>query len=102
MPSDWRSPPGAATAGNPGSTAKGDFDPAKSVGAWTIDAGTRGGDKIDKERLRAKITVTKDTFTVPAGPDQKFLIAYKIDAKAHPATIDMEIKSGPVNEGKAV
>src|SRR5258708_39299579 len=81
--------------------AKDAFDPAKIVGVWTIESGVRAGDKVDKERLKEKITVTKDTFTVPAGPDQKFTIAYKIDTKGKPAAIDMEIKSGPVNEGKA-
>jgi uncharacterized protein (TIGR03067 family) len=78
------------------------FDPAKIVGVWTITSGVRAGDKVDKERLQSKITVTKDTFTVPAGPDQKFLIAYKIDTRANPPAIDMEIKEGPVNEGKAL
>jgi uncharacterized protein (TIGR03067 family) len=78
------------------------FDPAKIVGAWTIASGQRAGDKVDKERLPPQITITKDTITVPAGPDQKFLIAYKVDAKANPVAIDMEIKSGPVSEGKAL
>jgi uncharacterized protein (TIGR03067 family) len=81
---------------------KSSFDPAKMVGVWTITSGVRAGDKVDKERLQPKITITKDTITIPAGPDQKFVMAYKVDAKASPAAIDMEIKSGPVNEGKAL
>jgi len=82
-------------------TGKTKFDPAKVVGAWTITSGERSGDKIDKERLAAKITVTKDTITILAGPDQKFVIGYKIDSKASPATIDMEIKDGPGVGSKA-
>ncbi len=78
------------------------FDPAKLVGDWTYEEGTRGGEKVAKESLAAKVTFTKDTVTVPAGPDQKFLMAYKLDTKASPVTIDMEIKDGPVKEGKAV
>jgi uncharacterized protein (TIGR03067 family) len=78
------------------------FDPAKLVGDWTITSGERAGDKVDKERLQAKITITKDIITLQAGPDQKFVFGYKIDSKAKPAAIDMEIKEGPVSEGKAI
>src|SRR5262249_5438449 len=61
-------------------------DPGKLVGDWTYVSGVRGGEKVDKERLAGKVTVTKDTFTLPAGPQDKFVIAYKVDAKAKPAT----------------
>jgi uncharacterized protein (TIGR03067 family) len=77
------------------------FDPAKLVGVWNITAGERGGDKVDKDRLQAKITITKDTITIPAG-DQKFVIGYKIDPKADPASIDMVIKEGPGADGQAL
>jgi uncharacterized protein (TIGR03067 family) len=83
--------------------AKAAFDPAKIVGVFQITEGTRQGDKIDKEKLKAKITVTKNTFTVPTeDPNQKFLIEYKIDTKPTPAAIDMEIKDGPVKDIKAI
>jgi uncharacterized protein (TIGR03067 family) len=78
------------------------FDPAKLVGDWTYVSGVKAGEKIGKESLAAKVTFTKDTITVPAGPDMKFLMAYKIDGKDTPAAINMEIKDGPVKEGKAV
>jgi uncharacterized protein (TIGR03067 family) len=81
--------------------AKAAFDPAKIVGVFQITEGTRQGDKIDKEKFKAKITVTKDTFTVP-NEDQKFTIAYKIDTKPTPAAIDMEITDGPVKDIKAI
>src|SRR5262245_43405825 len=77
------------------------FDAAKLVGEWTYVAGTKAGEKVAQESLAGKVTFTKDTVTVPAGPDAKFLMAYKLDAKASPATIDLEIKDGPVKEGKA-
>jgi uncharacterized protein (TIGR03067 family) len=77
-------------------------DPAKLVGTWTYESGMKSGEKVGKEGLAGEVVITKDTFTLPAGPDMKFVIGYKIDAKASPATIDMEIKDGPVKEGKAL
>jgi uncharacterized protein (TIGR03067 family) len=78
------------------------LDADKLVGDWNYVAGVRAGEKLDKERLMGKVTFTKDkTVLVPAGPDQKFVMAFKIDASASPAKIDLEIKDGPVKEGKA-
>ena len=78
------------------------FDPAKLVGDWTYVSGEKGGEKVAKENLAGKVTFGKDTITLPAGPDMKFVMAYKVDDKATPATINMEIKDGPVKEGKAI
>ncbi len=39
---------------------------------------------------------------MPAGPDQKFVMAYKIDSSKTPMHVDFEIKEGPVPSGKAV
>lgn len=77
------------------------LDSAKLVGDWSITSGTRAGETVDKDRLKATITFAKDTITIPTDQGEKFLIAYTVDAKAAPATIDMEIKDGPVKEGKA-
>lgn len=77
------------------------FDAAKLVGTWKYVAGTRGGEKVPEERLAGEVVITKETFTLPAGPDAKFVMGYKVDGKASPATIDLEIKDGPVKEGKA-
>jgi uncharacterized protein (TIGR03067 family) len=65
-------------------------------------SGVRAGEKVPKENLAAKVTFNKDTVLVPAGPDAKFTMAFKIDTKESPATIDMDIKDGPVKEGKAL
>ncbi len=81
---------------------KKDFDPAKLVGDWTYVSGMKAGTKVEKEVLAGKVTFTKDTITVPAGPEAKFVMAYKIDAKNSPTQLDMEIKDGPVKEGKAL
>jgi uncharacterized protein (TIGR03067 family) len=86
-----------------GTAQKGDgFDPGKIVGEWTYVSGVRAGEMVPKDHLGGKVTFTKDAITVPAGPDAKFLMAYKVDPKAKPAAIDMDIKDGPVKEGKAL
>jgi uncharacterized protein (TIGR03067 family) len=76
-------------------------DPANLVGDWTYVSGVRAGENVPKDNLVGTVTFTKDTVTVPAGGDMKFLMGYKIDAAKSPATIDLEIKDGPVKEGKA-
>jgi len=79
------------------------LDPAKLVGDWTYVSGVKAGEKVAKDTLAAKVTFNKDTVFVPvAGTDMKFTMAFKIDAKESPATIDMDIKDGPVKEGKAL
>jgi len=77
------------------------FDAKKLEGEWTYVSGKRAGDDANKESLQGKVTITKDMITVPAGPDMKFIMAYKVDAKTNPVSIDIEIKDGPVKEGKA-
>src|SRR5262249_24059814 len=79
------------------------LDPAKLVGTWVYVSGLREGKKDEKERLAGKVTITKDTFTLPSGdPKNRFVIGYKLNAKASPPTIDLNIKDGPVKEGKAL
>lgn len=81
---------------------KAGLDPAKLVGDWTYASGMKSGEKVEKERLAGVIKITKETLTLPAPEGMKpFVIGYKLDAKASPATIDLDIKDGPVQEGKA-
>jgi uncharacterized protein (TIGR03067 family) len=77
------------------------FDAAKLLGEWTYVSGVKAGEKVEKDRLEGKVVFTKDRITIPAGGDMKFVMAYKLDTKANPVAIDMEIKEGPVSEGKA-
>ena len=91
---------GIALAAAAGDAKK--FDAAKLVGDWTYVEGMRGGEKIPEDRLSTKVTFTKDTVRVPAGKDATFLMAYKLNPKETPVAIDLEIKDGPVKEGKAV
>ena len=78
------------------------FDAKKILGEWEYEAGTKAGAESDEQMLQGTVKITKETFTLPGGPDQEFVMAYKLDASKSPATIDFEIKSGPVPEGKAV
>ncbi len=77
------------------------FDAAKLVGKWKIKQGHKMGDEIEKDRLSSEITITKDEIHIPAGPEEKFIMSYKLNTKKTPIEIDMEIKDGPVKEGKA-
>ena len=78
------------------------IDPAKLVGEWAYVAGVRAGEKVPQDHLAGTVTFGKDTVTVPADKDSKFLMEFKIDTSKTPATIDLNIKDGPVKEGKAV
>src|ERR1700722_13371812 len=78
------------------------IDAAKLVGGWTYVKGTKAGEDVPKDHLVGKVTFEKDKVFVPADKDSKFTMAYKIDATKTPATIDLEIKDGPIKEGKAV
>jgi uncharacterized protein (TIGR03067 family) len=77
------------------------FDAAKMVGDWTIVEGVRAGEKVGEDHLQVKVTATKETFILD-GPAGKFVMGYKLDTKASPVGIDMEIKEGPIQEGKAI
>ncbi len=77
------------------------FDAAKLVGKWKISEGHKMGEALEKERLNSEITFTKDEIHIPAGPEGKFIMSYKINSQKTPIEIDMEIKDGPVKEGKA-
>jgi uncharacterized protein (TIGR03067 family) len=76
------------------------FDADKLVGDWTPIDGAKAGDKVEKDRLKMKVKASKETFTLETDMG-KFVIGYKLDTKASPVTVDMEIKEGPVPEGKA-
>ena len=70
------------------------------AGKWKMVSGTRSGAAVGKERL-TMATITDKDITMPAGPDMKFVMSYKLDTTKSPFEIDMEIESGPVPEGSA-
>jgi uncharacterized protein (TIGR03067 family) len=77
---------------------KAEFDATKLTGDWTYVSGMKSGEAVSKESLSPKVTISKDTFTVPAGPDMKFAITYTINSKVSPVQIDFTIKEAPAKE----
>ena len=80
---------------------KAKFDIEKFFGDWEYVAGKRGGEEVATERLVGTVTISKDGFKVPGGPDGDFMMSYTVDAEHSPAHIDFKIESGPVPEGIA-
>jgi uncharacterized protein (TIGR03067 family) len=79
------------------------FDAAKLEGTWTYVSGKKAGDDSAKEALAGTAIITKDTFTLKGtDPAMTFVIGYKLDTTKSPVAIDMDIKDGPVKEGKAI
>lgn len=78
------------------------FDPAKLKGKWKYESGKRVGTDIPAERLESIVTISEDKLTVPAGPDEEFIMSYKVDSAQSPVAIDLKIESGPAPEGTAL
>jgi uncharacterized protein (TIGR03067 family) len=75
------------------------LDPSKLVGRWEYASGKKAGEEVPKDHLMGVVTFTKDEIHIPAGPDQKFVMSYKLNADKSPVQIDMEIKEGPAPAG---
>jgi len=74
---------------------KADPDDAKKLeGKYTLVSGKKEGVAIDEAAKKSKIAITADNITIE-GMGVKFVMSYKVDAKATPMTIDMEILEGP-------
>lgn len=78
------------------------LDPAKLVGNWKCVSGKRAGEDIPAERMGDSITFSKDSITIPAGPDMTFEMSYTVNTEKTPATIDMKIEAGPGEGGQAL
>jgi uncharacterized protein (TIGR03067 family) len=68
----------------------GKLDPTKLVGDWVITEGMKAGEKTGEEATKGTIVITKDKITIK-GDDMTFEFSYKLDTKADPVSIDMEI-----------
>ena len=75
-------------------TARGADEKLDLSGTYTLAAGKKNGSDVDETAKKAQYTVTADKFTIKGG-EVKFVMGYKLDAKATPAQIDMEILEGP-------
>ncbi|MBA4189329.1 MAG: hypothetical protein C0467_15135 [Planctomycetaceae bacterium] len=69
-------------------------DPLKLEGKYTLVSGKKSGTAIDEEAKKSKISFAGDKITIE-GMGIKFVMGYKVDDKATPMTIDMEILEGP-------
>jgi uncharacterized protein (TIGR03067 family) len=78
------------------------FDAAAMQGTWSYVSGNKAGEEVPVERLIGDVVITGKDFTLPAGPEDTFVMSYSITSDGNPASIDLKIESGPVPEGKAV
>ncbi|MEM9410937.1 MAG: TIGR03067 domain-containing protein [Planctomycetota bacterium] len=69
------------------------------LGDWKCQKGVRSGEEIAADRMASTISIDKDAITIPVGPEQAFVMSYKIDESISPATIDMTIEDGPAPPG---
>ena len=69
-------------------------DASKLEGKYTLVSGKKNGAAIDEEAKKGKFSITAEKITIE-GMGVKFVMGYKVDAKASPMTIDMEILEGP-------
>jgi uncharacterized protein (TIGR03067 family) len=66
------------------------LDPAKLVGKWSITEGMKAGEKTGEDAKKGVIEITKDKISLKS-MDMEFEFIYKVDVKADPVTIDLEI-----------
>ncbi len=69
-------------------------DAPKLEGKYALVAGKKEGKAIDDEAKKGGYTFTADKVTIE-GMGLKFVMGYKLDAKATPVQINMEILEGP-------
>ena len=67
------------------------LDPAKLVGTYKIADGKKAGEKLGDDAKKGKVVFTKETIAIKGEDGMDFEFSYKLDAKASPAEIDMEI-----------
>src|SRR5262249_9619776 len=69
-------------------------DAPKLEGKCKLVVGKVEGKDSDEEAKKAEYTFTADKITIK-GKDASFVMSYKLDPKASPVGIDMEILEGP-------
>jgi uncharacterized protein (TIGR03067 family) len=85
---------GWAGLGTRADDKKDDKAASKLEGKYTLVGGKKNGGAIDEDAKKAEYTVTAEKITIK-GKDMTFVMGYKLDAKASPNTVDMEILEGP-------
>lgn len=69
-------------------------DGPKLEGNYTLVSGKKNGTAVDDEAKKGKFAFTAEKITIE-GMGVKFVMSYKLDPKATPTGIDMEILEGP-------
>jgi uncharacterized protein (TIGR03067 family) len=73
------------------------FDATKLVGDWTYVSGTKNGEQANKDNLKNKVVITKETITLTG--DQKFVMEYKLDIAKNPVVIKLKMTESPFGAG---
>src|SRR5262245_26601373 len=68
-------------------------DAPKLEGKYKLVGGKKDGAEIGDESKKGEYTITADKITIK-GQDASFVMGYKLDPKAKPVNIDMEILEG--------
>lgn len=80
------------------------FDAKSLEGTWKVTGGKKAGSDLSDMSKEGDYVFTKDSVTIKAGDMELFVMKFKIDEKASPMAIDMEITKSPgdsANGGKA-
>ncbi len=67
-----------------------EFDAKALLGTWKITEGSKAGEMTAADKIKDPAEFTADKITLK-NPEATFEFSYKIDAKASPMTVDMEI-----------
>ena len=81
------------------------FDAKSLEGTWKVTGGKKAGADLSDMSKEGDYVFTKDSVTIKAGEMELFVMKFKIDEKASPMAIDMEITKSPgdsANGGKAL
>jgi uncharacterized protein (TIGR03067 family) len=76
------------------------FDAGKMVGTWSITAGVKSGEKVEADKYKDAVEITKEKMTLKT-PDGSFVFKYSVDDKTSPATLNLEIVEPEAFKSKA-
>jgi uncharacterized protein (TIGR03067 family) len=70
-------------------------DAPKIEGKYSLIKGKKNGTDVDDMAKKAKYIIDDKKITIDGG-DMKFVMTYKLDPKASPVAIDMEMVEAPI------
>ena len=75
------------------------FDAKSLEGTWKVTGGKKAGADLTDMAKEGEYVFAKDTITIKAGDMELFVMKYKLDEKASPIAIDLEITKSPGDGG---